>query len=74
LGDLLFAVVNLCRHLNVQPNTALNKASDKFVHRFELLESFALADRLILKELNSAELELLWQKAKKHFAFTPKSV
>ncbi|MFT5542485.1 MAG: ATP diphosphatase [Glaciecola sp.] len=66
LGDLLFAVVNLCRHLDVHPETALNNASDKFVHRFELVKSFALNENLVLEKLNIDELELLWQKAKKH--------
>lgn len=37
-GDLLFAVVNLGRHLKVTPEIALTKASDKFVNRFKEME------------------------------------
>lgn len=63
LGDLLFAVVNLARHLNIEPEEALRKANRKFEKRFRAIEAepgFA--------ELSLAEMEVLWTRAKGHQA------
>ncbi len=62
IGDLLFAVVNYARHLEVNPETALREAVARFEGRFRKVE--ALADKP-LKEMNIDELEALWQQAKK---------
>lgn len=61
LGDLLFAVVSLARQLDIDPEKALHKASDKFIARFGRVE--ALADQP-LKTLTEAEYRALWQQAK----------
>jgi MazG family protein len=64
LGDLLFAVVNLCRKAGVHASLALDRANDKFVRRFEGIEKLA-AERGI--EVNSAGLEVLdslWDEVK----------
>lgn len=61
LGDLLFAVVSLARQLDIDPEKALHKASDKFIGRFGRVES--LADKP-LSELTEADYRTLWQKAK----------
>jgi ATP diphosphatase len=60
LGDLLFAVVNLARHLNVEPEAALREANHKFEQRFRAIEQepgFA--------DMSLDEKEALWVKAKK---------
>ena len=60
LGDLLFAVVNLARHLNIEPEAALREANRKFETRFRAIEKtpgFA--------ELSLDEKEALWVEAKK---------
>ena len=62
IGDLLFAVVNFARHLDVNPETALREATARFEKRFRKVEE--LADKS-LKEMNIDELEALWQRAKK---------
>jgi ATP diphosphatase len=64
IGDLLFAVVNLSRHLDVNPEIALEKASEKFTKRFMLVEQLAATQDVELTSLNLVSLELLWQKAK----------
>jgi ATP diphosphatase len=62
IGDLLFAVVNYARHLDVNPETALREATGRFEARFRKVED--LADKP-LKDMNIDELEALWQRAKK---------
>jgi ATP diphosphatase len=59
LGDLLFAVVNLARHLNIDPEGALRKANRKFEKRFRSIEKTAGFEAMSLEEK-----EDLWRRAK----------
>ena len=63
-GDLLFACVNLLRHLKVDPETALRAANAKFERRFREVEATLAADGRRPDETDLAELEKLWQRAK----------
>lgn len=65
LGDLLFAVVNWARWLDVDPETALRKASARFGRRFRGMELMARERGLDMATLTIDELESLWQEAKK---------
>jgi ATP diphosphatase len=65
IGDLFFAIVNLSRHLEVNPDVALKKANEKFSKRFSLVQKFAANEDLELTSLHIDALELLWDKAKK---------
>ena len=62
LGDLLFSVVNLARHLGIDPEAALREASGRFERRFRKVEE--IADKP-LKQMDIEALETLWQRAKK---------
>jgi nucleoside triphosphate diphosphatase len=62
IGDLLFAVVNYARHLEVNPETALREATARFESRFRKVEE--ITDKP-LNEMNIDELEVLWQQAKR---------
>lgn len=62
LGDLLFSCVNLARHLEVNPETAMRAANTKFKRRFDKVE--ALAGGAEIQKLSANELELLWDKVK----------
>ncbi|OAI44993.1 nucleoside triphosphate hydrolase [Rhizomicrobium sp. SCGC AG-212-E05] len=65
IGDLLFVVVNLARHLKVDPEAALRSANAKFTRRFRHIEA-SLATRGIKPGAASLEeMEALWQDAKK---------
>ncbi|HET7489765.1 MAG TPA: nucleoside triphosphate pyrophosphohydrolase [Acidimicrobiales bacterium] len=64
LGDLLFAVVNVARHLGHDPETALRGASAKFARRFRAVEAMARDRDLDLHALDLAGLDALWDEAK----------
>lgn len=64
-GDLLFAVVNLARHLDIDPETALTGANRKFERRFREMERAVAASGKSLKRLSLADLEQEWRAAKK---------
>jgi len=64
LGDLLFSVVNLARHLKVAPEAALRRANDKFARRFRHMEAMAREHGKDLRDLPMDELEALWRQAK----------
>ncbi|MCC8181738.1 MAG: nucleoside triphosphate pyrophosphohydrolase [Clostridiales bacterium] len=61
LGDLLFAVVNAARKLEIDPEDALNAATEKFIARFRRVEELAPSE---LSTLPLPTLEALWQQAK----------
>ena len=64
LGDLLLAVVATARHLNIDPEVALNKATDKYIARFQRVEAQAVSSGHDMKELPLSVLEALWKQAK----------
>jgi tetrapyrrole methylase family protein/MazG family protein len=64
LGDLLFAVVNVSRHLHIDPEASLRAATVKFRRRFSVMEALAAEQGSELDQLGSSALEELWQQAK----------
>ena len=65
IGDLLFAVVNLARHKQVNPEAALQRANDKFKSRFQHIERSLSEQGKHPTDCNLEELEALWLQAKK---------
>ena len=65
MGDLLFAVVNLARHLDVDPEKALTGANYKFERRFRAMEGAIGKDGGKLKGMSLAAMEQAWARAKK---------
>jgi tetrapyrrole methylase family protein/MazG family protein len=65
LGDLLFAVVNVARHLEIDPEAALRGATAKFRARFEGVEALAAGRALDLRKLDLAALDALWDEVKR---------
>ena len=64
IGDVIFSVINLCRHLKLDADIALQQANSKFESRFRAMERMAAEQGDQLTELNSNELEALWIQAK----------
>ena len=64
LGDLLFAVVNVARHLKVDPERAMEKTCNKFVRRFAEMERQARQENKVLSDLSLTELDTLWNRSK----------
>ena len=63
-GDLLFAVVNMARHLNIDPEKALSGANYKFERRFRDMESAIGKSGKRLRDYNLETLDKFWRKAK----------
>jgi MazG family protein len=64
VGDLLFAVVNLARHLDIDPEAALQASNGRFTRRFREMERSAQARGTRLEELDAEALDRLWNQAK----------
>ncbi len=64
LGDVLFAVVNLARHLEIDPERALRGANRKFERRFRFVEQSFENEGVNLSDVGLPEMESAWQEAK----------
>jgi MazG family protein len=64
LGDLLFAVVNLCRKCEVHAALALDKANEKFVRRWTAIEQLAVARNIDVRNAGLEVLDRLWDEVK----------
>jgi len=65
LGDLLFANINLVRHLKCNPEQALRKANNKFEKRFRLVELAVLKQGKKMSDCSLSELDSIWDLVKK---------
>ena len=64
VGDLLFALANLARHLKVDPEAALRRCNAKFERRFRAIEASLAAEGRRPENASLEEMEALWQRAK----------
>lgn len=64
IGDLLFAVVNWARWLDIDPEAALRRANAKFASRFSQVEAAVQAQGKEMRALTLLELDRLWEEAK----------
>lgn len=64
IGDLLFVVVNLARHKNIDPEEALRAGNDKFYFRFNYIEKVLKAKNKDWSETSLDDMEALWKEAK----------
>jgi ATP diphosphatase len=64
LGDLLFVIANVARHLGIDPEGALRGANHKFTRRFGRIEALLAADGRTPAQSTLAEMDRLWDQAK----------
>ncbi|MCK0166429.1 nucleoside triphosphate pyrophosphohydrolase [Jannaschia sp. S6380] len=65
MGDLLFVMANLARHLEIDPEAALRAANAKFIRRFEAIEDELAAQGRSPSQSDLAEMDVLWDAAKR---------
>ena len=73
MGDLLFSLANLSRHLGIEPEAALRRANDKFTRRFQTLERRLAVRGERVTEVSPAVLETEWAAVKRRRARPPSS-
>ena len=64
LGDVLFAAINLARHLEINPETALREANNKFEQRFRFIQSTLEANGENLETATMERMDELWEQSK----------
>jgi MazG family protein len=65
LGDLLFAIINYARFIEVNPEDALERTNRKFIQRFQYMEEKAKKHKKPLDEMTLEEMDVFWMEAKK---------
>lgn len=63
-GDLLFATVNVSRFLKIDSEETLNRATDKFINRFEMVEKICNERKIDMKNSSLEELDAIWDEVK----------
>jgi XTP/dITP diphosphohydrolase len=63
-GDVLFSLINYARFLKINPESALERTNQKFIQRFQFIESQAKEQGSSIEKLSLDEMEALWQQAK----------
>lgn len=64
LGDVMFTMINLARHLNINETEALEHANNKFNQRFSMVEEITSSKGIDMAKLPLNQLEQYWQQAK----------
>jgi ATP diphosphatase len=66
VGDLLFVLANLARKLDLDPETCLRQANQKFARRFNAMEQDVVSTGKVLSDLSLENMEAIWQKIKQN--------
>lgn len=64
-GDVLFSLVNAARLYHINPDNALERTNQKFIHRFNYVEEHSIKAGKNLNEMSLEEMDVLWEEAKK---------
>lgn len=66
-GDLLFALINYSRFININPDTALDRTNNKFIHRFKFLEEEVKKQGKNIYDISLQEMDVIWNDSKKDY-------
>jgi XTP/dITP diphosphohydrolase len=66
-GDLLFALINYARFIEVNPEDALERTNRKFIKRFQFIEDRVNEEGKSMHDMTLSQLDVYWNEAKKHF-------
>ena len=66
-GDLLFALTNYSRFIDVNPEDALERTNKRFIKRFQIMENEIKEKGLDLSDMNLSQMNVYWEKAKKTY-------
>jgi XTP/dITP diphosphohydrolase len=66
-GDVLFALTNYARFINVNPEDALERTNKRFIKRFQIMEKMITKEGLNLSDINLSEMDVFWEKAKQTY-------
>jgi XTP/dITP diphosphohydrolase len=66
-GDVLFALTNYARFIDVNPEDALERTNKRFIKRFQIMEKMIAKDGLSLSEMKLSEMDIFWEKAKEEY-------
>ena len=66
-GDVLFALINYARFVDVNPDEALERTTRRFMERFQHLETAVASDGKDLAAMDLKEMDVYWERAKAHF-------
>ena len=64
IGDVLFTLANVSRHLDINPEIALRKANEKFIKRFQYIEQNLSESGKKIEEASLQEMDKLWEESK----------
>ena len=64
-GDVLFSLINAARLYKINPDNALEHTNQKFIRRFNYVEQHSIRQGRSLKEMTLAEMDALWEEAKR---------
>ena len=71
-GDVLFALTNYSRFINVNPEDALERTNKRFIKRFQIMETLIEKENLKLDEMKLQEMDVYWDKAKEIYSINKK--
>ena len=66
-GDVLFALTNYARFIDVNPEDALERTNKRFIKRFQIMEKMIAKEGLNLSDMKLSEMDVFWEKAKQTY-------
>ena len=72
-GDVLFALTNYSRFININPEDALERTNKRFIKRFQIMEKLIENENLKLDKMDLEAMDKYWDKAKKIYLFEKES-